>query len=290
MTRSQAIDTTPRRRAAPHFGRTEDAFDAPLASRRPDTRTRPDQAMSDWPDLMAAVTARVRRLAGALAAADAASARAGIGEDLLDCAAALQQLQGSTVHELARCRHLQAQDLEGLHAALARSHADGLRASHLARHDGLTALPNRRLFGERLEQALRDGPRPAVLFLDLDGFKAINDGHGHAVGDELLRLVAARLARGMRAGDLVARWGGDEFACLLAGPMASAPLALLARKLIAAVAEPLQIGTLRLSVRASVGIACAPGDGHDAVTLMAHADAAMYRAKRGACGHAFHAP
>jgi diguanylate cyclase len=120
-------------------------------------------------------------------------------------------------------------------------------------------LPNRSRFRERLDLAL--GPdRPAhggisVLYLDLDGFKPINDLHGHAIGDEVLRIIAIRLTRAVRTGEVVRRLGGDEFACLVADRLEQEQLARLAGKLFDAVSVPLTVGEVRLSVTPSIGIA-----------------------------------
>jgi diguanylate cyclase (GGDEF)-like protein len=129
-----------------------------------------------------------------------------------------------------------------------------------------------------------------VLYLDLDGFKPINDLHGHDAGDELLRIVAARLARSIRAEDMVCRLGGDEFACLLSDPLNRERLGHLACKLFDAVSAPLQLGPLKLTVRPSIGIAVCPTDGATTDALLKCADAAMYRAKRHQSGYAFFDP
>ena len=126
-----------------------------------------------------------------------------------------------------------------------------------------------------------------MLYLDLDDFKKVNDTHGHAVGDELLRVVAARLSRSVRADDVVSRLGGDEFACLLGDLPAREQLSHLACKVLDAVAAPCQIGPLRLHIRPSIGIAVCPSDGETADLLLEHADAAMYNAKRHRSGYAF---
>jgi diguanylate cyclase len=158
--------------------------------------------------------------------------------------------------------------------------------------DPLTALPNRLLFEERLNQTLqRVGRTPsamAVLFIDLDGFKPINDAHGHDIGDQVLRIVAARLSRSVRSDDMVGRLGGDEFACLLSNLPSREQLCHLACKLVDAVAAPIQLGGLELTVRPSIGIATCPADGVTAPELLRNADAAMYRAKRSGSGYAFH--
>ena len=174
---------------------------------------------------------------------------------------------------------------------LAQAHAARLQASHRALHDGLTTLPNRDCFRQRLELELAQpgcaASGLAVLYLDLDGLKLINDGHGHAVGDELLRIVAARLARSVRAQDMVCRLGGDEFACLLGNVFNRDQLSHLACKLFDAVSAPLKIGDLGLTVRPSIGIAVCPTDGNNSDALLRHADSAMYRAKRQQLGYAF---
>jgi diguanylate cyclase len=168
------------------------------------------------------------------------------------------------------------------------------RLRYLALHDDLTALPNRRYFRERLGVALRqDGevsPVLAVIYLDLDGFKALNDAHGHDTGDQLLSLVAARLAHAVRAEDLVSRLGGDEYACLITGVSSRERLQQITSTLFEAVATPFKIGTLSLAVRPSIGIAVYPTDGTTTDALMKAADTAMYAAKRKQSTHSSERP
>ena len=152
----------------------------------------------------------------------------------------------------------------------------------LARHDALTALPNRVLFLDRVEQAVhrarRNGTSLAVLFLDLDGFKGVNDRFGHAEGDELLKTVAARLVGCVRAADSVARLGGDEFAVLLEAVDDARELEDLCHRLLAALRREIRVMGHEVVVGASIGVAlAAPED--DAAGLLRNADMAMYRAK-----------
>jgi diguanylate cyclase (GGDEF)-like protein/PAS domain S-box-containing protein len=152
-----------------------------------------------------------------------------------------------------------------------------------ARHDALTGLPNRTLFYDRLTQALalarRHGDRFAVLFLDLDQFKVVNDTLGHAAGDRLLVEIAGRLQRTVRESDTVARVGGDEFTFLLPGIDRGEDAARAAQKILEAVSRPLEIDGHRLYVTTSVGISLYPADGEEAEALLSSADIAMYRAK-----------
>lgn len=151
----------------------------------------------------------------------------------------------------------------------------------LARHDALTSLPNRSLFLDRVEQAVyraqRSGTALAVLFLDLDGFKGVNDRFGHAEGDELLRTVAARLVSCVRAVDSVARLGGDEFAVLVEG-VEGAELDLLCHRLLTALRREIRVTGREVVVGASIGVALAAAE-DDAPSLLRNADMAMYRAK-----------
>ncbi len=157
------------------------------------------------------------------------------------------------------------------------------RIQHLAHHDPLTGLPNRLLFNARLEHGLqradREGVRVAVLFLDLDNFKPINDGLGHPVGDRVLQEVAKRLGSRVRQGDTVARIAGDEFSIILEGIAETRDASMLAEKLLVVLDTPIAIDGRELHVTASIGISLYPDDGGDVTTLMKNADAAMYRAK-----------
>ncbi|MCF2528619.1 putative bifunctional diguanylate cyclase/phosphodiesterase [Yinghuangia soli] len=158
---------------------------------------------------------------------------------------------------------------------------------HDAFHDRLTDLPNRALFEDRIQHALaqRRGVTPtiAVLFLDLDGFKAVNDAGGHAVGDELLVQAARRLENAVRVGDTVARFGGDEFAALLVGDASPRAIREVAERLLATLSAPYRINGQEVRVAASIGIAFSAPDIEPA-DLMRNADLAMYRAKSGGKG------
>jgi diguanylate cyclase (GGDEF)-like protein/PAS domain S-box-containing protein len=153
----------------------------------------------------------------------------------------------------------------------------------LAHHDPLTHLPNRVLFRDRLEHALRRAAREhghlALLFVDLDRFKNINDTLGHPVGDELLRAAARRMSEQLRGGDTLARIGGDEFMLLLEEDVTPRNVAAVANKLLEIFSDPMQVDKHALVVTASIGISLYPQDGEDGDTLIKHADLAMYRAK-----------
>ena len=158
------------------------------------------------------------------------------------------------------------------------------RIQFMANHDALTGLPNRALLKDRLSQVLLYAERyrrsATVAFIDLDNFKVINDSLGHNAGDELLKTVARRMVDCVRATDTVVRLGGDEFVVLFLDQPDSVDLiSAMMRKLAAAVAEPIRLGGHELTVTCSIGIANYPADGADADTLLANADAAMYRAK-----------
>jgi diguanylate cyclase (GGDEF)-like protein len=170
-----------------------------------------------------------------------------------------------------------------------------VQIEHLAYYDGLTGLPNRELFIDRLSLALvqahRDSKQLAVLFLDLDRFKQINDSLGHSVGDELLRAMGTRVHEAVREGDTLARLGGDEFTLLLPGVHNAAEAARVAQKLLEAVRRPFELHGRELFVTTSIGISLYPEDGVDAESLIRSADIAMYRAKeQGRDRFQLHAP
>jgi diguanylate cyclase (GGDEF)-like protein/PAS domain S-box-containing protein len=170
------------------------------------------------------------------------------------------------------------------------------RLEHAALHDELTGLPNRRLVRDRLEHALQRSERRghvAVLFCDLDGFKRINDSHGHPVGDNVLVATARRLSAATRAGDTVARMGGDEFVVMVEVPSSEDPATLaevVAERIEAAMSDPILVDNDEHNVTVSIGI-CVAEDGCSAESLLSDADTAMYFAKsKGSNGHAVFAP
>ena len=156
--------------------------------------------------------------------------------------------------------------------------------SHHAQHDFLTGLPNRLLLTDRLSQAIalsrRHDSNVALLFLDLDHFKLVNDSLGHVIGDKLLQSVARRLTESVRTSDTVCRLGGDEFVILLSEIKHVDAAAQLAEKLLTAVAEPHLIGEHEVHITSSIGISVSRDDGRDGEALLRNADTAMYHAKR----------
>lgn len=252
--------------------------------------------MRFWDDLFDAVKARLRELATETSESPRPTV-AHRGSSVLECVEALDRLQSLVTDEREQRRALELdvwRTQEALTRALSElvgSRASAQRATHQARHDGLTALPNGVHFRESLDQALDTASGAsssvALLYLDLDRFKRVNDVHGHETGDELLRIVASRLARAVRNSDLVGRLGGDEFACLLPAVQSRDELRHVAIKLFETVSAPLRIADHTFSIRPSIGIARSPPDGRSTASLLHNADTAMYHAKRHGMSHAF---
>ena len=172
---------------------------------------------------------------------------------------------------------------EDLRFAAIQLQHDARRLEFLAHHDTLTGLPNRAMFQERAREAVAHARRhdktAAVLFIDLDNFKQVNDGLGHDVGDGLLKVIASRLRSCVRGDDFIARIGGDEFCVLLQEIAEPREAAAVAQKLVYELSKAYRIGEHSVSSGASIGIACVPQDGEDVATLLRLADLAMYRAK-----------
>ena len=198
-------------------------------------------------------------------------------EEALLCAH--EELEQRVVERTAELASANAQLQEEV---FERMHAEQ-RVWHIAHHDSLTGLPNRTLLHDRLQQALaqaqRGRHRVALMFLDLDRFKSVNDTLGHAIGDELLKLVAERLRSVVRAVDTVSRLGGDEFVIVLHEISSPDDVVQVAEKILGALALPAHIEGHRLSATPSIGISMFPDDGDEVVALMKSADTAMYQAK-----------
>lgn len=204
-----------------------------------------------------------------------------------------EKVQDASVKLAVLTRALEAEvtERQDLDLQLAVMTEQELVARHAALHDTLTGLANRSLFNDRLEhglaQAKRHGLTLAVMFLDLDGFKAINDQYGHQVGDALLQTVADRLTENTREDDTVSRLGGDEFLYLALGATDRLAVTNLARKILDRIQAPCQLNPGSISVKLSIGIARFPEDGHTADALIKQADKAMYKAKRDKIEYAF---
>lgn len=174
-------------------------------------------------------------------------------------------------------------DLAEARDDLSKAQVKTEEAQQIALRDALTGLPNRISFEQGLDyglsQAKRHGWGLAVLFIDIDKFKSINDSYGHDLGDQVLLMVANRLKSFVRDEDIVSRWGGDEFVCLLLEVKQEADVTHLAEKIINRIAEACEFNGTTLSIRASIGIALYPADGETADILFKNADTAMYKAK-----------
>lgn len=199
-----------------------------------------------------------------------------------------------------------ADDLHAINAALAQevrerkrleqklsdSKAEEAQARYLAYHDITTGLANRALFNERLDHALIQAERHnwslAIMYMDLDKFKIINDTHGHDVGDKVLQLVGERLQTCVRAEDTISRIGGDEFLCLLIDVKNDLDVAKVADLMFKNVSEACQINQIKLVIKPSIGIALYPRDDTTAEVLIKNADAAMYKAKQGKDNYSFY--
>lgn len=240
------------------------------------------------PDNTDAAIARATQELAALRA-EVAHTQAVLAQWQAFASAAPAQLKSTHVADLLEANErlvisvLQAKtDAEGTMRAL-------MEVSRVAELDGLTGLPNRMLFLDRFTQAIatkrRRNARMALLFIDLDHFKQINDTLGHAVGDEVLKLAARCMVESVRASDTVSRHGGDEFLILLDEVAQASDAAAIADKIIVALARPARIGNQVMSLTASIGISLFPDDGDDVCTLIDRADSAMYRAKRLDHGH-----
>lgn len=174
-------------------------------------------------------------------------------------------------------------DLAEARDDLSKAQVKTEEAQQIALQDALTGLPNRMSFEQGLDhglnQAKRHGWGLAVLFIDIDKFKNINDSYGHDLGDQVLLMVANRLQSSIRDEDMASRWGGDEFVCLLLEVKQEADVVRLAEKLINRIAEACEFNGIVLSIKASIGIAIYPADGDTADVLFKNADTAMYKAK-----------
>jgi diguanylate cyclase (GGDEF)-like protein len=243
-------------------------------------------------------------------AAAVTSANAGIQQTLLDraClpevnrvldnqAAATRQLHEAAARltALEEVLHGEIRERTLIDHQLAAAVEQEEGARNAALHDQLTGLPNRVLFNDRLEhgvaQATRHGWMLAVMFVDLDAFKSINDTHGHPAGDAVLKSIAQRLAHTTRHEDTISRYGGDEFLCLLTPLHAPQHIAMIAAKVLAAIKAPCEVsgraGLIELCVSASIGISVFPQHGASPAELIRRADEAMYVAKQNKLGFAF---
>lgn len=182
--------------------------------------------------------------------------------------------------------------LSSTDAALVESRTAENKSRHESLHDAITGAPNLTLFTDRLTNALaqaqRHSWRLAVMFIDLDDFKSLNDTYGHDAADRVLRVVAQRLLAFVRGGDTVSRRSGDEFLLLMLEAKDEANVAPFAARIAANIAEPCPIDGVEISVKASIGIAVYPEDGRSVKELLKHADLAMYAAKRNKAGPVFY--
>lgn len=216
---------------------------------------------------------------------------------LHECLAALERMQVLLLEEFDRLAQVEQKasadqaDLARVRAELVNVRIAARQAQHKSMHDELTSLPNRSCFLRRLDEELAAfdpaASTLALIFIDLDKFKSVNDANGHLIGDAFLNIVGSRLARIVRAEDTMSRFGGDEFTCLIKGADRD-QLTRLAGKLDAVIRQPVTIDTLTFSVHPSIGISICKDRGTTANQLLSSADEAMYYAKKHQFGFAFY--
>jgi|GEM_PF-6877065 len=208
---------------------------------------------------------------------------------------ALEAFQAELERRIEERTNQLEQTIEKLHHEVETRRRAEQNAIHIANHDALTGLPNRTFFEDRLAHALAlagaGRQELALFFVDVDHFKHVNDTLGHSFGDRLVQEVAGRVRGCLREHDTIARLGGDEFVVLLPSLVdGTKDTSGIAERMLAAVAEPIVIEGVRFETTASIGIACFPADGEDAITLMRHADLALYQAKdQGRAGYSYFA-
>jgi len=220
---------------------------------------------------------------------EAITQNVGVEHKLAKAADDLKQVDAELTREVAKRVSFESEladtkiDLAEARDDLSKSQVKEEETRQITLHDTLTGLPNRVLFEQRLEhgliQAKRRDWKLAVLFIDIDKFKSINDSYGHDLGDKVLLMLANRLQSSVREEDMVCRWGGDEFMCLLLDVKQEANTTRLAEKMVNRITEAFEINGTVLSIRPSIGVAIYPADGETADILFKNADTAMYKAK-----------
>ena len=234
-------------------------------------------------DLSSVKAGLASRAVPAVKVAQALTESEAIHANVLEASAELVAVNDALAEEIEERRELEAK-LEESEIALSESRAEAEVSRHSALHDALTGLPNLTLFHDRLSTALaqaeRHAWRLAVMFIDLDAFKKINDTLGHDVGDRVLAAVGRRLEAMVRGGDTVSRRSGDEFLFLMVEAKDASNVDALATRIARTLAEPYDIDGVPITLGASVGVARYPEDGRDGHQLLARADAAMYAAKK----------
>ncbi|WP_295686555.1 GGDEF domain-containing protein [uncultured Nevskia sp.] len=200
-------------------------------------------------------------------------------DDTQACACSLEEHLKAALEEN---RTLRAAN-EQLEAALDEITQQRIYAQHMAHHDGLTGLPNRQMLMQRLQDGIAESFAHqrllALMFIDIDGFKVVNDSHGHSAGDKLLAVLATRIASAVRADDLACRYGGDEFVVILSDISEAAVVARVAEDIRSHVNGRYSIDGQELQISASIGYALYPTDGDQWDSLLSSADASMYRDK-----------
>jgi diguanylate cyclase len=220
---------------------------------------------------------------------EAITQNVGIEHKVAKAADDLKQVNAELTKEVAKRVSFESEladtkiDLAEARDDLLKSQVKEEETRQITLHDSLTGLPNRALFEQRFEygliQAKRRDWKLAVLFIDIDEFKSINDSYGHDLGDQVLLMLANRLQSTVRKEDTVCRWGGDEFMCLLMDVKQEANITRLAEKMVNRITETFEINGLVLTIRPSIGISIYPADGETAEILFKRADTAMYKAK-----------